>query len=60
MRGRIDGDRFAYESIGDSPVRLRMTSDIADPQAAVWTNELSVAGGPWKLIESYRMTPAGG
>ena len=57
MRGRIDGDRLVYESIGDSPVRLRMTLDVADPQAAVWTNELSAAGGPWRLIESYRMTP---
>jgi hypothetical protein len=36
-----------------------MTVDVADPQAAVWTNELSTAGGRWKLIESYRMTPAG-
>jgi hypothetical protein len=60
MRGRIEGDRLVYESIGDSPMRLRMTLDVADPQAAVWTNELSEAGGPWRLIERYRMTPAGG
>jgi hypothetical protein len=26
----------------------------------VWTTELSEAGGPWRLIERYRMTPAGG
>jgi len=57
MRGRIDGDRLVYESVGDSPVRLRMTWDVSDPGSAVWTNEASVAGGPWTLIESYRMTP---
>jgi hypothetical protein len=38
-------------------VRLRMTWDISDPGSAVWTNESSVAGGPWTLVESYRMTP---
>jgi hypothetical protein len=59
MRGHIDGDRLVYESIGDGPVRLRMTLDVADPHAAVWTNEASAAGGPWRLIESYRMTPTG-
>jgi hypothetical protein len=36
-----------------------MTLDVADPHAAVWTNEASAAGGPWRLIESYRMTPTG-
>jgi hypothetical protein len=34
-----------------------MTFDVSDPGAVVWTNETSLAGGPWRLIESYRMTP---
>ena len=57
MRGRIRGNRLVYESVGGDPVRLRMTWDISDPGSAVWTNESSVAGGPWTLVESYRMTP---
>jgi hypothetical protein len=57
MRGRIHGNRLVYESVGGDPVRLRMTWDISDPGSAVWTNESSVAGGPWTLVESYRMTP---
>jgi hypothetical protein len=57
MRGRIKGNRLVYESVGRDPVPLRMTWDISDPGSAVWTNESSVAGGPWTLVESYRMTP---
>jgi hypothetical protein len=57
MRGRIQGNRLVYESVGGDPVRLRTTCDISDPGSAVWTNESSVAGGPWTLVESYRMTP---
>jgi hypothetical protein len=59
MRGRLEGDRLIYESIGGGPARLRLTWDLSlsDPEAAVGTNEISVAGGPWALIESYRMTP---
>ena len=57
MHGRIDGDRLVYESsVGTA--RLRMTFDASDPQGVVWTNEASLAGGPWKLIDTYRMTPA--
>jgi hypothetical protein len=36
-----------------------MTLDVADPQAATWTNGASAADGPSTLIESYRMTPTG-
>jgi hypothetical protein len=57
MRGRIDGDRLVYESVGEGPVRLRMTWDLTDPAAMTWSNETSVAGSPWSLIERYRMTP---
>jgi hypothetical protein len=57
MHGRIDGNRLVYESsVGNA--RLRMTLDAADPHGVVWTNEASAAGGPWRLIERYRMTPA--
>ena len=59
MRGRIDGKRLVYES-SDGNARLRMTFDVTEPQCVVWTNEISTAGGPWRLIESYRMTPTEG
>ena len=57
MHGRIDGNRLVYES-SDGTARLRMTFDASDPQGVVWTNEASLAGGPWQLIDTYRMTPA--
>ena len=55
MRGRIDGDQLVYEQLGDTPVRLRLTWDARDPATMVWTNETSIAGGPWMRVEQYRM-----
>jgi hypothetical protein len=57
MRGQIDGDRLVFESIGDQPVRLRLTWDASDPMDITWRNEMSVGGGPWSLVEDYHMTP---
>ena len=56
LRGRIAGDRLVYETFGDGPVRLRLVWDLSDPEAAVWSNQRSVAGRPWTLVETYRMT----
>ena len=56
MRGRIDGDRLVFESVGDPPVRIRLTWELTGP-AVVWRNEMSVAGGPWSLVEEYLCTP---
>lgn len=58
MHGRIVGDHLVYES-DDGTTRLRMMFDVSEPGSPVWTNEISTAGGPWRLIESYRMTPTG-
>jgi hypothetical protein len=52
------GDRLTFESANDA-VRLRLVWDASDPSAIVWTNECSVADGPWSLIESYRLQPTG-
>jgi hypothetical protein len=57
MRGEIDGDRLAFETIGDAPVRLRLTWDLAAPPDMVWRNEMCMRGGPWTLVEEYRCTP---
>jgi hypothetical protein len=57
MRGRIDGDRLVYESIGEDPIRPRMTFDVSDPRSAAWTNGASPADGVWTLIKTYWMTP---
>ena len=56
MTGHLDGDRLTFESEHDA-VRLRLTWDVSDLDAIAWTNECSVAGGPWTLIESYRLRP---
>jgi hypothetical protein len=58
MRGRIDGDRLTFETIGDPPVRLRLVWDRTDPADMVWKNELSVGGAPWSLVEEYHCRPA--
>ena len=59
MRGWIDGDRLTFETIGDPPVRLRLTWDITDPASMRWRNEVSVGGGPWSLVEEYHCQPIG-
>ena len=45
-----------FESVADPPVRIRLTWELAGP-AVVWRNEMSVAGGPWSLVEEYVCTP---
>ena len=57
MRGRIDGDRLVFETIADSPHRLRLVWDVSSPEAMTWRNERSVDGGPRALVEEYRCTP---
>lgn len=59
--GVIEGDRFTITSegatIGGAPVRLRMIWDAGGAGAMTWRNEMSIAGGPWSLIEEYDMIP---
>lgn len=57
MRGNIEGDRLVFESLGDAPVRIRLTWNAADPADITWRNEMSVGGSPWSLVEEYHMTP---
>ncbi len=60
--GTIEGDRFTITSdgatIGGMPVRLRMIWDASSPGVMNWRNEMSVAEGPWTLVEEYEMRPA--
>ncbi len=53
LRGWIDGDRMTFETIGDPPVRIRLTWDITDANVLTWRNEMSVGSGPWSLVEEY-------
>jgi len=57
MRGMIDGDRLIFESLGEAPVRIRLTWDLTDPHRINWRNELAVGDDSWFLVEEYRMTP---
>jgi hypothetical protein len=59
MRGWINGDTLTFETVGEPPVRLRLTWDISDPARVTWRNEMSISGAPWSLVEEYRCTPAG-
>jgi uncharacterized protein DUF1579 len=58
MRGWIDGDQLTFETIDAEPVRLRMVWDATEPGVLMWRNEMSIAGGPFTLVEEYRCTPA--
>jgi hypothetical protein len=58
MTGHLDGDRLIFESSSDG-MRLRLVWDAADPENIIWTNECSIADGPWTLVESYRLRPTG-
>lgn len=57
MQGHVDGDRLIFETIGESPVRLRLVWDVSDPEDMIWTNEMSVGGGSWTLVETYHLVP---
>jgi hypothetical protein len=57
MRGHIEDDRLIFETLGDTAVRLRLVWDLTDPDDATWRNEMSIAGGPWSLVEEYHLTP---
>jgi hypothetical protein len=57
IRGRLDGDRLIYESLGEPAVQIRLTWDLADPDAPVWTNEASGVDGNWFLVETYQLSP---
>jgi hypothetical protein len=56
-RGRIEGDRFTLETMGEDAFRVRFVWDVADPGALIWFSDYSVSGGPWTRIEEYVMTP---
>jgi hypothetical protein len=56
-RGRIDGDRLVFESMGATGPRLRFTWDASDPTVTTWRNELALEGDAWFLIEEYPMVP---
>jgi hypothetical protein len=59
MHGRIEGDRMVFESVGEPPVRIRLTWELTGP-TVLWRNEVSVPGGPWSLVEEYVCTPIPG
>lgn len=58
MRGRIEGNRLTLSTPDDNLTVFRVTWDLSDPEAPVWSNEVSVSGGPWQLVERYVLTPA--
>jgi hypothetical protein len=57
LRGGIEGERFILETLGDAPVRVRLTWTLQAPGRLTWRNDCSIAGGPWVLVEEYVCTP---
>jgi len=61
MSGRIEGDRLVFETPASAPPPLlRLTWDASAPETITWTNEASLDGISWTLIETYHMTPIRG
>ncbi|MEN6342247.1 MAG: hypothetical protein ABFC89_06765 [Methanospirillum sp.] len=40
-------------------MKLRFTREVLDERTLTCKNEVSVAGEPWRLIETYMLTPSG-
>jgi len=59
FHGSIVGDSLIMDSMGEGPVRLRFTWTAPPGRPVSWKNEISVAGGPWQLIEEYDIKPEG-
>jgi hypothetical protein len=57
-RGRIEGDRLIFESLGDAPARLRFTWDATEDGVIRWRNEIETAEDGWFVVEEYPMVPA--
>ncbi len=55
--GEIEGDRLVLYSVRDAPAQLRFTWDISDPNAIVWTSEMSIDGGPWQPVGEQVLKP---
>jgi len=60
MRGSIEGNRLIFESIDDLPAKICLVWDADEKSDLVWTNAVSLAGGPWMLVETYHLTPDSG
>lgn len=57
MRGRLEGERFVVESLGDAPVKLRLVWEIIDENRIKWSNWMSLQADRWVLIEEYICVP---
>jgi Protein of unknown function (DUF1579) len=58
FRGRIEGNRLVYESLGEELPRIRLTWILDDETHARWRNEYTLDGASWILVEEYRMEVA--
>ncbi|MFZ0015062.1 MAG: DUF1579 family protein [Acidimicrobiia bacterium] len=56
LRGRIEGDRMVFESMGEVLPRLRLTWELEGGEV-LWKNEMSLDGVDWVLVEDYVILP---
>jgi hypothetical protein len=57
MRGRVEGRRLTFETLGHAPIRSRLVWDLTDPGDPRWRNEVAIGDGEWSLVEEYRLQP---
>ena len=60
LKGKLEGNRLAFVSdetmIKGSPTRIRYTLVREDAKIIDWSSEMSVRGGPWKLVSVSTLT----
>ncbi|MEN6517989.1 MAG: hypothetical protein ABFC38_07320 [Methanospirillum sp.] len=59
FRGAIEGNRLVMEFQGETPMKLRFAREVLEEPGLTWKKEMSVAGGPRGLIETYLLMPSG-
>jgi hypothetical protein len=59
LQGRVEGDRMIFETIGERPPLLRLTWDASSADSIRWSNEMSLDGTQWMLVEEYEIVPSG-
>ncbi len=59
FRGAIEGNLLIMESRRKTPMKLRFAREVLEEPGLTWKKEMSVAGGPRGLIETYLLTPSG-
>jgi hypothetical protein len=57
LRGRIVDNQMVFESTSEQTPLLRLTWELTPGGSILWSNEMSVDGSTWMLVEDYEIEP---